>query len=169
MKVVSIGLYHNPASEKLYQNKSKSCTPPNNSNISCSHYYADLLYKTFYQYPSQKISFLGRTVHILDGGNHATNMEHFANAVSSDMDTCLHKVEVNSKEPNVKQLKSLEQQLYSLNKNESLEGQNVAIPALASVPLLNLQDQYNTIMEENKKFVPENIKANKEELIKHNI
>lgn len=166
MKVVSIGGYHNSVSKKLYPSKGNCCyTPKKQDNISSNYYYTNSPYKTSYKCLNQKISFLGRTVHLLDGGNHAKNMEHFANAVSSDMDTCLHKVEVNSKEPNVKQLKSLEQQLYSLNKNENIEGQYVAITALASVPLLNLQDQYNTIMEENKKFVPENIKANKENLL----
>ncbi len=48
----------------------------------------------------KSISFMGHTVHIVDGGNHATNMQHFANAISDDMDIKMHNVEVNSKDKN---------------------------------------------------------------------
>lgn len=120
------------------------------------------------KYPNNRsISFMGKRVHIVDGGNHATNMEHFAHAISNDMNTTLHEVETNLKDKNTKQLKSLELELKKLNKTkEKFEDEYVAIPALASVPILNIQDQYNRVMNENKRFTPENIKANKEQLIK---
>lgn len=113
----------------------------------------------------KSISFLGRTVHIVDGGNHATNMQHFANAISNDMDIEMHEVETNKNDKNTKQLSSLEQELKKLNKQQSFNFEYVAIPALASVPILNIQDQYNAIMNRNEKFTPQNLKANKSSLL----
>lgn len=111
------------------------------------------------------ISFMGKKVYILDGGNHATNMEHFAHAVSKDMDTEIVKVSTIKGNPNMKSLKSLEQQLKKLRQNRSVKNTYVAIPALAGVPILNLQDQYNAVMNENKKFTIENLKSNKENIL----
>lgn len=114
------------------------------------------------------ISFCGYPVHIIDGGNHATNMQHFANAISDNMDIEMYNVEVNPQDANMKQLKSLEEQLKILNLEHPKFKNNeyVAVPALASVPLLNLQEQYNRVMNENKTFTPENLKANKKNLLK---
>lgn len=114
------------------------------------------------------ISFCGYPVYIVDGGNHATNMQHFANAISNNMDTEIYDVEVNVQDANIKQLKSLEKELKILNHEHPKFNNNeyVAVPALASVPLLNLQEQYNRIMHENKIFTPENLKANKKNLLK---
>lgn len=111
------------------------------------------------------ITFMGATVHIVDGGNHATNMQHFANAISKNMDIEMHDVEVNKQSQNTKQLRSLEEQLKYLNGRGSLAGEYIAVPALASVPILNMQDQYNRVMGENKKFTPENLKVNKGNLL----
>ncbi len=114
---------------------------------------------------SHCISFMGYPVHIVDGGNHATNMQHFANAISRDMDISMHMVETNSKHQNTKQLKSLEQELKVLNSSSNLKGVYIAVPALASVPLLNLKDQYMRVMGESKTFTPENLKTNKKKLL----
>lgn len=111
------------------------------------------------------VSFMGYPVYIVDGGAHAENMEHFAHAVSDDMETTILNVDVLSTDPNVKKLKSLEEQLITLNKKSSFKDEFITIPALASVPILNIQDQYNHVMGENKNFTPENIKANKENLL----
>lgn len=118
--------------------------------------------------PYLTISFCGYPVHIVDGGNHATNMQHFANAISNDMDIEMYNVKTNPQDANMKQLKSLEEQLKLLNSNHSKYTDNdyVAVPALASVPILNLQEQYNRIMHDNKTFTPENLKANKHSLLK---
>ena len=78
------------------------------------------------------ISFMGQTVHIVDGGAHATNMQHFANAISDDMDIKMHDVEVVPNNQNTKQLKSLEKQLKILNTKKDFTGEYIAIPALAS-------------------------------------
>lgn len=118
--------------------------------------------------PYITISFGGYPVHIVDGGNHATNMQHFANAISNNMDIEMYDVEVNPQDANMKQLKSLELELKILNAEHPKFKNNeyVAVPALASVPLLNLQEQYNRIMHTNKIFTPENLKANKKNLLK---
>lgn len=111
------------------------------------------------------VTFMGSTVHIVDGSNHAKNMKYFAKAISSDMDIKMHEVETNPKHKDVKQLKSLEEQLKLLNKKSRYDGEYIAIPALASVPLLNLRDQFNSVMGDYIDFTPENIKVYHEDLI----
>jgi len=89
-------------------------------------------------------------------------MQHFAKAINKNIDTDMINVQVNSKDQNMKQLGSLEKQLKLLNEN--LKNQNntfIAIPALATVPLLNLQDQIKAVTGKNLKLTPQNIKANK--------
>ncbi len=116
-------------------------------------------------YP-KTISFLGKIVHIVDGGIHANNMQHFLKAVRNDADVQMHDVIVNAKDRSVKQLKSAEEQLTLLGeKMRNYSGEYTAVPILASVPLLNIQDQYNRVMGENRVFTPENIKANKEDIL----
>ena len=111
-------------------------------------------------------SFCGYPVHIFDGGAHAENMKHFAKAISPDMDIEIHQVDTNSKNFNTKQLDSLEHELRVFNESKSnFKDEYIAIPALANVPILNMQDQYNRVMGLNKKFTPENIKANKKTLL----
>ncbi len=108
------------------------------------------------------VSFCGHTVHIIDGGNHATNMQHFAKAISKDMDVEMHDVEINLKNKNAKQLKSLEQELKNMGSSkEDFTKEYIAIPASSSVPLLNLQDQIKAVIGKEVKLTPENIKANK--------
>lgn len=112
------------------------------------------------------INFLGKLVHIVDGGAHATNMQHFLKAVRNDADVQMHDVVVNAKDKSVKQLKSAEEQLRILGENiRNYSGEYTAVPILASVPLLNIQDQYNRVMGENRVFTPENIKANKADIL----
>ena len=113
------------------------------------------------------ISFLGHTVHIVDAGNHADYMKHFATAINHDMDIDMHFSEENPKYQGVKQLKSLEEELKHLNDSQnSFEDEYIAVPALASVPILNLTDQYEKVMGKKIKLTPENIKAHKKELLK---
>ena len=83
--------------------------------------------------PYITISFCGYPVHIVDGGNHATNMQHFANAISNNMDIEMYDVEVNPQDANMKQLKSLELELKILNAEHPKFKNNeyVAVPALA--------------------------------------
>lgn len=108
-----------------------------------------------------KVSFLGYNVFITDGGNHAQNMLHFAKAISHDMEPIIKDVKILPNQPNMKFLKDLVDVLKQLPLNNNLYNQYVAVPASASVPLLNLQDQVNRIMKTNIKLTPENIKAHK--------
>lgn len=110
-------------------------------------------------------SFKGYPVYIVDGGAHADNMKHFATAISKDIEASVVNVDVISDNSSVKKLKSLEEQLIELNKEKLSNNDFVTVPALASVQLLNLQEQYNHVMGENRTFTPENIKANKSNLI----
>ncbi len=165
---------YNPASDIGTVNLKRQNSKPglkNNQVFDCFKNFPAINYQRADIFVMPKsISFMGRIVHIVDGGNHATNMKHFANAISNDMDIEMHNVEVNSEDKNIKQLKSLEQELRNLNsrpsnKEKPFEEEYVAIPALASVAILNIQDQYNAIMHDNKKFTPQNIKANKPKLL----
>lgn len=116
-------------------------------------------------YPKQcfsNIPFWGYPVYILDGGIHADNMEHFAHAVSKNMDTTVRNVAVVPTEPTIKQLKSLEDELIKLNKEKSsFNDEYVTIPAFVSVPLLNIKDQYNAVMPDYGYFTPSNTERNK--------
>ncbi len=114
--------------------------------------------------PYRSLSFMGKTVHIVDGGNNAANMQHFANAISNEMDIEMHDVQTNSSDDNLKQLKSLEVNLKKLA-DKDVSGSYIAIPALATVPISNLQDQYNMIMGDDKKFTSANLKNYKENLL----
>ncbi len=116
-------------------------------------------------YP-KTISFLGKLVHIVDGGTHADNMKHFLRSVRNDVEISMHDVVENKKYRGTKQLKSAEEQLKLLNeKITNNSADYIAIPILANVPLLNIQDQYNKIIGDNSIFTPENLKANKAKLL----
>lgn len=108
-----------------------------------------------------QIPFLGYKVLLVDGGNHATNLFHFAKAISKDIDPVIKKVKTLSSNPNVKVLKDLEKVLKELPVHNNLYNRYIAVPASSSVPLLNLQDQVNRVMNTNITLTPENIKANK--------
>lgn len=115
---------------------------------------------------SKKISFMGYPVHIVDGSNHASNVSHFAKAVEKNMDIEMHNVEVNPKDRNVKQLKSLEHELHLLNKSKTLKkGDYVAVPALATVPLLNLKDQINSVTGQYLNLTHQTVKTNKAQIL----
>lgn len=109
-----------------------------------------------------KISFYGYPVHIVDGGNHATNVAHFAKAIEKNMDIELHNVVVTPKDKNVKNLKSLEAELKKLNDSGKIKyGDYVAVPALASISLLNLEDRIKSVLNTDVKLTPETVKINK--------
>ena len=164
MRITPIVTYDTRLKNNFKRNtvKEKSKLSQNSSpnNFYNPYYFADYLNKN-----KNIIYFLGKKVHIVDGGAHAQNMKHFANAISKDMDLSMHEVETNPTDENIKQLQSLKNELKKINSEHLNTGEYIAIPALASVPILNLQDQYNKVMGENKKFTPENIKANKKNIL----
>ena len=71
--------------------------------------------------PKNTLSFLGYPVYIVDGGAHADNMEHFANAISKDMETQIRPVETLVEHDTIKNLKSLEKRLQELNEENNLK------------------------------------------------
>ena len=112
------------------------------------------------------LSFCGYPVHIVDGGAHAENMWHFAKAISNDMELESHIVEVNKRYNSLKQLKSLEEELKNLNTNTGIKcGDYVAVPALATVSILNLEDQYYCVMRDKINLTPENIKSKSKDIL----
>lgn len=120
----------------------------------------------FVPYQAMTISFMGHNVHIVDAGAHADYMKHFAAAVNKDIDVEMHYSEENPKYRGTKQLKSLEEELSKLEQSQdSFEDEYVAIPALASVDIKNIQDQYERITGKKIKLTTENIKSHKRELL----
>ena len=155
---IQVGLFRTNVEKKNNINSNNNGTNSVTELPNTRHYYN--LTKT-----NIAIPFMGRNVYIVDGGNHATNMEHFAQAISDDMDTEIFEVDTVTGNKNMKILKSLEKQLKNLRQNRHVKNEYIAVPALASVPILNLQDQYNAVMNTSKEFSPENLKANKESIL----
>ena len=119
------------------------------------------------------VSFMGYSVHIVDGGNHATNMNHFAQSISDGKwDLYNKEVDTNYRDPDIKQLENLEWKLKELNFEPSLSYDNyhdaayVALPVLANVPLQNLEAQMNAVMGTHTHLTPQNIRTKKDEVIK---
>ena len=116
-------------------------------------------------------NFAGRSVHILDGGAHGSYIKHFAEAtikdLGADIEIKFHKANTNPKVESVKQLADLEEQIRHLNLSDNIKkGDFVTIPGQAAVPLLNLSDRMSNVLKEYIKITSENVKANKEKIIK---
>jgi len=126
------------------------------SNVRLSHSkYIDLhSNENIYNPKNYWISFMGLPLNIIDGSNHATNMQHFMKALNPDAEINMIDVDVSPKDKNVKLMRSLYEKLHRFNYCTHHEQEYVAIPALASVSLLNLQDQYNRLMNSDVKFTP---------------
>ena len=103
-------------------------------------------------------------VHIVDGFLHADNMEYFAKSTLKKMnnisDLNMHYVECNHININAKQMSSVENMLKSLSSSLRY-GDFVAIPGLASVPILNLTDRIKNVLGKSINLTPQNLKANK--------
>ena len=149
----------NPIETKSYANKL-----PDSTNILSFKGIKISSYNKFS--PLKRVSFMGYPVHIVDGSNHASNVAHFAKAVEKEMDIEMHDVEVNKNDRNVKQLKSLEHELKLLNDSTTLKKDDyVAVPALATVPLLNLHDQIKSVTNKDLKLTYQTVKTNKKDIL----
>lgn len=116
--------------------------------------------------PHRQVSFMGYDVHIVDGGNHAINMEHFANAMRDDMDISVHKVQTHPKHKNVKLLQSLEAQLKNINDNNlTSKDSYIAIPVFATVPLYDLREEYKDATERFINLKPLTVKTYKPQVM----
>lgn len=107
-------------------------------------------------------------VHIIDGFLHADNMEHFAKAAlkraNNVSDVSMHYVECNRHDINTKQMSSVEDMLKSLS-GSLRRGDFLALPGLASVPILNLTDRIKSVLRKNINLTPQNLKANRNILL----
>lgn len=103
-------------------------------------------------------------VHIIDGFLHADNMEHFAKSAFKKMnkvsDISMHYVECNHLDINTKQMSSVEDMLKKIS-GSLRSGDFLAIPGLASVPILNLSDRIKNVLDKNVNLTPQNLKIYK--------
>lgn len=116
------------------------------------------------------LAFKRINVHIVDGGNHGSNMEHFAKAimkdVKKDVSILFYDVPVNKNDPNLKQMSTLESCLRLLNLEGTVKkGDYLAIPGLATVSLMNLQDRIRNILGRDIMLNPQNLTYNKDILL----
>lgn len=112
------------------------------------------------------VSFMGYDVHIIDGGTHADDMEHFANAVSNKMDIHMHRLEDTYKSNLNKPLKNVLEQLKEINYSKlSNENSYVAIPVKVTIPLQSLQEQYKQVMGYYIHLQPHSTKTCKNKLM----
>ena len=109
-------------------------------------------------------------VHIIDGYLHADTMEHFTKAAlrkaGNVSDIQMHYVNCNSTDINTKQISDIESVLKSLSRSLR-NGDFVAIPSLASVPVLNLQDRIKNVIGKSINLTAKNLKSYKSILINY--
>ncbi len=149
------------ANTNVYANNHKQfCTANKNNTNSCRYDTKP----TLNFFPSN-LAFLGYNVHILDGGSHADNMEHFAKSLSPDMDVQVHYVKTNPKSEYDKQMSSLLQELKKIPSKFDDKEEYIALPGLCNVPLQSIGAQYENVMGTSINLTPENIKANKAKLL----
>ena len=108
---------------------------------------------------SSKLTDLTRKVdvHILDNGEHASSMYHFAQSLFAkreNVNLMLDRVEINTKKYDVKFVDSIESVLKSLNLKK---GDFVTIPALASVNIRNLQERLESVLGFKETLSPKNL------------
>ena len=92
-------------------------------------------------------------MHIVDGGAHAQNMQTFAMAKLAKInnnveDIVLHDVKCNSIDPNAKQMSSVEEKLKEISPKLK-KGDFLALPGVASVSLLNLNDRIKNVLNKD--------------------
>lgn len=112
------------------------------------------------------LSFLGVKTYLLDGGQHSSDMSHFAKAICNDMDIKILEVEANPIDALAKQMKSLKERLAQVNALPQEEKPDyLAIPLPCTVPLQNLSDQINSVCGKNICLTPENILTHKKDVL----
>lgn len=150
------------ANTSVYVNGHKQFCSANKNNANSYRY--DTKPASLSLFPSN-LAFLGYDVHILDGGSHADNMEHFAKSLSPDMDVRVHYVKTNPKSEHDKQMSSLLQELKKIPSKIGRKDEYIALPGLCNAPLQSIEAQYKNVMGTSIRLTPENIKANKAKLL----
>lgn len=116
--------------------------------------------------PHKTVSFRGYDVHIVDGGSHADDMEHFANSISNKMDIHMHRMENTTESGLNKPLRNVEAQLQKINRYKLTdENSYVAIPVKITIPLQNLQEQYKQVMGYYLHLQPHSTKTCKKKIM----
>lgn len=107
-------------------------------------------------YPAS-ISFLGESIYLLDGGQHAEDLLYFAKALDKDFDITLMSVEQNPNDPRIKQMKSLKENLKTINNLPDEEKPDyIAIPMGLHVSLQNLSNQMSGMFGRDIRLNPQN-------------
>ena len=110
----------------------------------------------------ENINFNGFKMHLLDCGEHADTMLHFAKAIGSDIANyttmTLHEIEPLTYNKGLKSLFSLDKELTRLDAENIVKPNDfVAIPCTAPIELNDLSYHYNRINSSGEKFTPQNI------------
>ncbi len=126
---------------------------------------------TISQQKLNKTSFKSK-VHIIDGGSHANQMEHFAKSVLKNInkvdDLQMHHVECCKKAEALKRMDSVEEKLKELLfGNQLKKGDYVSILGLVSVPVLNLADRLKVYTGNKTTVNFRNVKAQKALLMRY--
>lgn len=117
--------------------------------------------------PNYKPTFSGKKVDIFDGGEHARDIANFSKAVlPEDTEIEQIQIETNKKEPSVKQIKSLLENLKAINSLPADERPDyIAIPGSVSISLLNLSAQIKAVTNKDIELKPNNIKEHKQDIL----
>lgn len=106
-------------------------------------------------------------VTLIDSGNHRKNIHHLLKALTDEARISTVEVKLvdkakdNPKLEAQKDLKDLDIKLKEIN-NSQTKPEYILIPALSTVPLLNLSDRIRSVLGIDVRLTPENIKENKE-------
>lgn len=114
------------------------------------------------------VHFMGHNVYLIDGGNHAKDMEHFAKAIDSGNNMTVYTYE--TQDPIYskfgKPWQNVEEELQKLYYSERLKKDDyVAVPVYINVPLQNLEAQYKEVMKKDIDLKPYNVLTHKKELL----
>lgn len=109
------------------------------------------------------VSFYGDSIFLLDGGQHADDLYYFAKALDKDFDLTLMPIEQNPKDPRIKQMKSLKENLELINKlPPDKRPDYIAIPMGSHVSLQNLSNQMHCILGRDVHLNPQNTNLSNE-------
>lgn len=112
---------------------------------------------------SANVPFWGEKIYMLDGGQHADDLYYFAKALDKDFDITIMPVDINPKDPRIKQFKSLKENLQTINKLPAEERPDyIAIPMGLHVSLPNLSNQMSCILGRDVHLTPMNTSLSEE-------
>ena len=119
-------------------------------------------------YTPKVLSFSGRNVYLIDGGNQAKDLNHFAKAIDDGRNITVYTFE--TQDPIYssfnKPLRNVEEELQKLYYSEMVTKEDfIALPLCVNVPLQNIEAQYKEVMGKSIDLKPYNILSHKKELL----